>query len=59
MKYYLHCIIKEGEMTMINLTNEILKGVQGKVCPECGQMVQDHVETYLLECDRCLSKKAE
>ncbi|MFC0418318.1 protein YhfH [Cytobacillus solani] len=44
---------------MINVANEKSKGKQGKVCPECGQRVHEHVETYLLECDRCLSKKAE
>ncbi|WP_235822885.1 protein YhfH [Cytobacillus massiliigabonensis] len=37
----------------------MIKGIQGKVCPECGQKVHEHVESYLLECDRCLSKKVE
>lgn len=30
-----------------------------KVCPECGQPVNEQIESYLNECDHCLSKKAE
>lgn len=44
---------------MFKVVNELTKGIQGKVCPECGQNVHEHVESYLLECDRCLSKKVE
>ncbi len=36
-----------------------VKTVPHKVCPECGQTVKDHSESYLMECDRCLSKKVE
>ena len=36
-----------------------VKPAPQKVCPECGQTVKDHSESYLMECDRCLSKKAE
>lgn len=28
-------------------------------CPECGEMIEVPTETYLLECDRCLSKRDE
>lgn len=36
-----------------------VKTAPHKVCPECGQTVKEHSESYLMECDRCLSKKAE
>lgn len=32
---------------------------QIKVCPECGQPVEEHTESQLMECDHCLSKKEE
>ncbi len=28
-------------------------------CPECGEAKEALVKTYLLECDRCLSKRDE
>ena len=28
-------------------------------CPECGEVIKAQVKTYLLECDRCLSKRDE
>ncbi|MDM5220024.1 protein YhfH [Peribacillus sp. NJ11] len=30
-----------------------------KYCPECGETHVDHSDSYLLECDRCLSKREE
>ena len=30
-----------------------------KVCPECGDHINEQAESYLQECDRCLSKKEE
>ncbi|MDQ0411900.1 protein YhfH [Mesobacillus stamsii] len=30
-----------------------------KVCPECGESMNEQVESYMMECDRCLSKKEE
>ncbi|MBU8878378.1 YhfH family protein [Bacillus sp. FJAT-29790] len=38
---------------------EFFKTLPGKVCPECGQKVKEQAESYLMECDRCLSKKVE
>ncbi|MDQ0268450.1 protein YhfH [Cytobacillus purgationiresistens] len=38
---------------------EFFKTLQKKVCPECGQQVSEQAESYLMECDRCLSKKSE
>lgn len=28
-------------------------------CAECGQWMKNEVETYLMECDRCLAKRDE
>jgi YhfH-like protein len=28
-------------------------------CPECGERMEVQVEAYLMECDRCLSKRDE
>ncbi|WJE47909.1 protein YhfH [Peribacillus frigoritolerans] len=30
-----------------------------KHCPECGETYVDHSNSYLMECDRCLSKREE
>lgn len=30
-----------------------------KKCPECGATIHISQECYLMECDRCLSKKQE
>ncbi|MGM9923190.1 MAG: protein YhfH [Bacillus sp. (in: firmicutes)] len=30
-----------------------------KKCPECGASIHISQECYLMECDRCLSKKQE
>lgn len=38
---------------------EFLKTLPKKMCPECGQPVKEQAESYLMECDRCLSKKSE
>lgn len=38
---------------------EFYKNLPKKVCPECGQVMTEQAESYLMECDRCLSKKEE
>nr|WP_242598283.1 protein YhfH [Heyndrickxia oleronia] len=30
-----------------------------KICPECGEKVEDQAESYILECERCLANKLE
>ncbi|MGG4264387.1 protein YhfH [Peribacillus simplex] len=30
-----------------------------KHCPECGETHVDQLDSYLLECDRCLSKRED
>jgi hypothetical protein len=38
---------------------EFFRNLPKKVCTECGQYILEQAESYLLECDRCLSKKQE
>ncbi|MBP2239786.1 ribosomal protein L37AE/L43A [Cytobacillus eiseniae] len=40
-------------------TIEMYKGMSGRICPECGNKAHELEEAYLMECDRCLSKKGE
>lgn len=42
---------------MIKSPVEFFRTLPKKVCPECGQTVKEQAESYLMECDRCLSKK--
>jgi tRNA(Ile2) C34 agmatinyltransferase TiaS len=30
-----------------------------KVCPECGQYMEEQVESFMYECERCLANKEE
>lgn len=36
-----------------------LKGQSLTQCPECGEKLFNSTESYLMECDRCLSKREE
>lgn len=38
---------------------EFFRTLPKKVCPECGETMSEQAESYLMECDRCLSKKVE
>ncbi|WP_081773065.1 MULTISPECIES: protein YhfH [unclassified Bacillus (in: firmicutes)] len=38
---------------------EFFRSLPKKVCPECGEQVHEMAESYLHECDRCLSKREE
>lgn len=38
---------------------EVIDTTQKKVCPECGEPIEEHIESHLMECDRCLAKKEE
>lgn len=44
---------------MLQVTVNYLRALPKKVCPECGQVINEKSESFLMECDRCLSKKAE
>ena len=44
---------------MITKQSESTLKLPKKICPECGQLVKEQIESYLMECDRCLSKKSE
>ena len=38
---------------------EFFKSIPDKHCSECGTPVFEQAESYLMECDHCLSKKDE
>jgi ribosomal protein L37AE/L43A len=38
---------------------EFSRQISKKVCPECGEPYEEQTESYLSECERCLSKKDE
>lgn len=40
-------------------TTTYFKIATDKKCPECGATIHMSQECYLMECDRCLSKKEE
>ena len=44
---------------LMKQSESIKNNPQKKICPECGQLLKEHIESYIMECDRCLSKKAE
>jgi len=38
---------------------EFFKNLPKKECSECGQIIEEQAESYLMECDYCLSKRPE
>jgi ArsR family metal-binding transcriptional regulator len=38
---------------------EFFRSLPKKECQECGQHMVEQAESYLMECDHCLSKKEE
>lgn len=38
---------------------EFFRNLPPKQCPECGSHISEQAESYLMECDRCLSKRDE
>lgn len=44
---------------MLQSPVEFFRALPKKVCPECGETMNEQAESYLMECDRCLSKKTE
>lgn len=38
---------------------EFFRNLPKKECPECGEFIEEQAESYVTECDRCLSKKQD
>jgi CO dehydrogenase/acetyl-CoA synthase gamma subunit (corrinoid Fe-S protein) len=38
---------------------EFFRTLPKKECAECGKTLNEQAESYLMECDHCLSKKPE
>ena len=43
----------------IKKSTELSRNLSKNHCPECGEVIKAQVKTYILECDRCLSKRDE
>jgi hypothetical protein len=38
---------------------DFFRSLPAKQCAECGELIEEQAESYLTECDRCLSKSEE
>lgn len=38
---------------------EFFRALPKKVCPECGEPMEEQAESYMMECEHCLAKKEE
>ena len=38
---------------------DFFRNLPAKQCTECGEHIEEQAESYLTECDRCLSKREE
>lgn len=44
---------------MLQKPVEFFRELPKKQCSECGQIIQEQAESYLMECDYCLTKRDE
>ena len=42
---------------MLMSSVEFFRSLPKKVCAECGEQMEEQAESYMLECEHCLSKK--
>lgn len=54
-------LYKNKEVIEMALENPVkfFRNLPKKKCPECGEHIQEQAESYFMECERCLAKKAE
>ncbi|WP_374722744.1 protein YhfH [Peribacillus tepidiphilus] len=38
---------------------EFIRASQMRKCPECGEKIHEYSGWYIMECDRCLSKRPD
>lgn len=50
---------KREAAKMLTSPVEFFRNLPKKVCPECGEQINEQAESYMMECDRCLANKAE
>jgi len=53
------CAKQKGEDSLLQNPVEFFRELPKKICAECGQIIVEQAESYLMECDRCLSKRVE
>jgi len=44
---------------MLQSPVEFFKNLPKRECPECGQIIEEQAESYMMECDHCLRMKEE
>ncbi len=44
---------------MLQSSVEFFRSLPKKVCAECGQVMEEQAESYMMECDHCLRLKEE
>ncbi|WP_338448797.1 protein YhfH [Niallia oryzisoli] len=44
---------------MLQSPVDFFRELPKKICVECGQIIEEQAESYLMECDHCLSKRVE
>ncbi|WP_338470634.1 protein YhfH [Niallia sp. XMNu-256] len=44
---------------MLQSPVDFFKNLPKRVCPECGQVIEEQAESYIMECDHCLRMKEE
>lgn len=44
---------------MLQSPVDFFRSLPKKECAECGAAIEEQAESYLIECDHCLAKKAE
>ena len=52
-------VYKKGVVKVMQSPVEFFKNLPKKECSECGQIIEEQAESYLMECDYCLSKRPE
>jgi hypothetical protein len=57
--YITICDNEKEEHKMLQNPVEFFKNLPKKKCPDCGEVIEEQAESYFLECDYCLSKKAD
>ncbi|WP_428909576.1 protein YhfH [Niallia sp. Krafla_26] len=44
---------------MLQSPVEFFRNLPKRMCPECGAVIEEQAESYIMECDHCLREKDE
>ena len=42
---------------LMKQSESIKNNLQKKICPECGQLLKEHIESYIMECESRIDNK--